>query len=103
LKIDRASARPAGRPFTIGTRLYRPSQDCSHTYGGAVNVMAIDELTPDAFREHVALRLDPEPSWPYPDGLHTLVVDGRRIYVDAKRTRQDRLWWLKVWLTRRRW
>ena len=103
LKVDRRSARPAGRPFVIGDQLYRPAQDCSRTYGGAVNVMAVDELTPDAFREHVALRLEPDPAWPYPDGLHTLVVAGRRIYIDAKRTRRDRVWWVKVWLTRRRW
>lgn len=103
LKVDRATSRPAGRPFVIDGRLYRPAQDCSRTYGGAVNVMAIDELTPDAFREHVALRLEADPDWPYPDGLHTLVVEGRRVYLDAKRTRWDNLWSLKVWLTPRRW
>src|SRR5262249_2987347 len=42
LKRDAATARPAGRPFAIGNRLYRPAQDCTATYGGAVNVMAID-------------------------------------------------------------
>src|SRR5581483_1279473 len=94
---DRRSARPAGRPFTIAGQLYRPAQDCSRTYGGAVHVMAIDALTPDRFSEHIALRLEPDPAWPYPDGLHTLVVDGRRVYIDAKRTRYDNLRWLKVW------
>src|SRR5262249_60187968 len=94
---------PAGRPFVIDRRLYRPAQDCSRTYGGAIHVMAVDELTPDASREHIALRLEPDPAWPYPDGLHTIVVEGRRVYIDAKRTRQDNLRWLKVWVTRRRW
>ena len=102
LKRDRATARPAGRPFTLGNQLYRPSQDCSRTYGGAVNIMAIDELTPDSFSEHVALRLEPDAAWPYPDGLHTLVIDGRRIYIDAKRTQLDPWRWLKVWVMRRR-
>jgi hypothetical protein len=98
VKVDRASARPGGRPFRVAGQLYRPSQDCSRTYGGAVNVMAIDELTPDAFREHVALRLEPDAAWPYPDGVHTLVIDGRHIYIDAKRTSYDNLLGLKVWL-----
>ncbi len=102
LKADRATARPAGRPFVLGGQLYRPSQDCSRTYGGAINLMAVDELTPDTFRERIALRLDPDPSWPYPDGFHTIVVDARRIYIDAKRTQYDPWRWAKVWLKWRR-
>jgi hypothetical protein len=89
LKDDPSSARPAGRPFTIGERLYRPSQDCSETYGGAVNVMHVEALTPTDFRETLALRLEPDASWPYPDGLHHLVIDGTRVYFDAKRAHVD--------------
>jgi hypothetical protein len=89
LKRDVASSRPAGRPFTIGGRLYRPAQDCSETYGGAVNIMEILALTPVGFREAVALRLEPDATWPYPDGLHHLVVDGTTVYFDAKRRRTD--------------
>ena len=94
IKQDIASARPAGRPFTIGDRLYRPAQDCSRTYGGAVHVMEIRKLTPTDFSETVAVRLEPDASWPYPDGLHHLVVDGTRVYLDAKRTHVD---WLLPW------
>lgn len=98
LKSDLSSARPAGRPFTLGGRLFRPAQDCRRSYGGALNVMEILELTPTAFRETRALRLRPDPRWPYPDGFHHLVVDGTRVYIDAKRTRYDCLLWLNVWL-----
>jgi hypothetical protein len=100
LKSDRSSARPAGRPFVLDGRLFRPAQDCSETYGGAVNVMEIVELSPTAFREVHATRLEADPAWPYPHGLHHLVVDGNRVYIDAKRTRYDLLRWLKVWLHR---
>jgi hypothetical protein len=96
LKRDVASSRPAGRPFTIGTRLYRPAQDCRATYGAAVHVMEVETLTPDDFRETVALRLEPDPSWPYPDGLHHVVVDGARVYFDAKRRHIDFLLWMKT-------
>src|SRR4029077_11227797 len=65
LKRDAASARPAGRPFTIGDRVYRPAQDCSVTYGGAVSVMEIETLTPATFRETLALRLQAHPARAY--------------------------------------
>jgi hypothetical protein len=96
IKDDPASARPAGRPFRIGNRWYRPAQDCRATYGGAVHVMEIEELTPTAFNESLALRLEPNPSWPYPDGLHHLVVDGARVYFDAKRTHVDPTLWARI-------
>jgi len=98
LKRDAASARPAGRPFAIDDRVYRPAQDCRETYGGAVQVMEISTLTPAAFAETIALRLEPDPAWPYPDGLHHLVVDGTQVYIDAKRTTVD---WLLPWKVRR--
>jgi len=96
LKRDLASSRPAGRPFRIGDRLFRPAQDCSRTYGGAVVVMEIDRLTPTAFAETLALRLDPDPRWPFPDGRHHLVVDGSRVYFDAKRIHVDPLLCVKL-------
>jgi hypothetical protein len=58
--------------------------------------MEIVVLTPEAFTERPALRLNPDPRWPYPDGLHHLVVDGTRVYFDAKKTRRDYLLALKV-------
>jgi hypothetical protein len=103
LKSDLRSARGAGRPFSLGSRLYRPAQDCSRTYGGAVNVMEIVELGPTRFRETLAARLEPDAAWPYPHGLHHLVVDGCRVYIDAKRRRRDNLLWLKAWLGPRLW
>jgi len=68
----------SGRPFMLDGRMFRPAQDCSETYGGAVNVMEIVELSPTVFREVHATRLEADPSWPYPHGLHHLVVDGNR-------------------------
>jgi len=96
VKRDTASARPAGRPFSLNGRLYRPAQDCTDTYGGAVHVMEIVALTPTDFHERLALRLEADPAWPYPDGLHHLVVDGTRVYFDAKRTYVDWLLCLKL-------
>src|SRR6185503_5059450 len=95
LKCDLETARPAGRPFVIGNRTFRPAQDCRQTYGAAVVVMEVLELDPARFREVSVLRLAPDPAWPYPDGLHHLVVDGARVYIDAKKTHHDPWLWLK--------
>ena len=96
VKRDLASARPAGRPFVLDGRWYRPAQDCTETYGGAVHLMEVLALTPTEFRERIALRLEPDPAWPYPDGLHHVVVDGTRVYIDAKRMYVDWLLWMKT-------
>ena len=58
--------------------------------------MDVVALTPTRFVEAPALRLEPDPRWPYPDGLHHLVIDGARVYFDAKKTRRDYLLPLKL-------
>jgi hypothetical protein len=95
LKSDLSSARPAGRPFVIKRRLFRPAQDCSNHYGGAVEIMEVTELTPSRFREVRALRLEPDRTGPYPDGLHHLVIDGEKVYLDGKKRQPDRWRWLR--------
>ena len=37
--------RPAGPLFRSGGILYRPSQDCSFTYGHSVSINRVDALT----------------------------------------------------------
>jgi hypothetical protein len=90
--IDVASARPAGPPFVVDGVLYRPGQDCSQTYGGAIAIARIDELTPRTYQETVVRRLAPPPGR-FADGFHTvscagdvLVVDGKRTHYDARNT-----------------
>lgn len=85
IKIDVRSARPAGPPIAIDGELYRPSQDCSRTYGGAVVLNRVDRLTPTEFEEEVVGVLAPDPDGPYPDGLHTLGVHPNSTVIDAKR------------------
>lgn len=85
LKIDVRSARPAGTPFTHMGRLYRPSQDCSRTYGGAVTINEIIRLTPTEFVEEVAAKLQPLSRSRYNSGIHTLSRFGDRTLIDGKR------------------
>lgn len=85
LKSDVRSARPAGTPFTTGGRLIRPAQDCSRAYGGAVILLAVTSLSPTSFAEEPVGRLAPDPTGPYPDGLHTLSAAGDLVLIDGNR------------------
>lgn len=86
VKSDYASTRPAGTPFWHAGALHRPAQDCSATYGGAVVINRVRELTPEAFAEETVVRLTPGKDWPHRGGWHTLSGVGERTtLVDAKR------------------
>ncbi|NNG16475.1 MAG: formyl transferase, partial [Gemmatimonadales bacterium] len=82
VKLDIRSARPAGRPFEVDGSIYRPSQDCSVRYGGAIVLNRIEQLSETDYREVVVDRIDP--GWgPGLIGTHTInshheltVVDG---------------------------
>ena len=50
--LDAASARPAGQMFTLDDgQLYRPAQDCTRAYGGALSLARVDRLDGDAYRQ----------------------------------------------------
>ena len=87
VKIDCRSSRPGGRPFAHDGHLYRPTQDCSRVYGGAIAINRILELTPHRFVEEVAVRIEPDAKGPYPHGLHHFVPFGDRTVIDGNRRR----------------
>lgn len=87
VKTDVRSSRPAGTPFVVNGELYRPAQDCSRVYGGAVKLLRITELSADRFAEEVVHAIGPWRDTPYPVGLHTLTAWGDRTLIDAKRLR----------------
>jgi hypothetical protein len=89
VKIDIRGARPAGMLFNFDGRLFRPGQDCAATYGAAVAIHEILALTETEFREAPVALLRPDKSGPFPHGLHTLVHDGTRFWVDGKRYKFD--------------
>jgi hypothetical protein len=90
-KTDITSARPAGTPFVADGALYRPAQDCSTTYGGAVVVNRILELTPTKFREERVATVGPFREGPYRHGIHTLSSAGDRTLVDGMRFAFNRM------------
>ena len=86
VKCDLRSSRPGGTPF-MGEdgALYRPAQDCSRVYGGAVVINRVTRLTPDEFQEEAAAHLRADRAGPCPDGLHTLSAAGNLTLIDGKR------------------
>lgn len=86
VRVDLASSRPGGTPFTLDGRLRLPVQDCTRTYGGAIRLLEILELTPDRFEAQAGPPLQPPPSaGPYRNGLHTLSACGDVTLFDVKR------------------
>lgn len=85
---DRRHARPAGPLFSADGALIRPAQDCSSTYGAAVNLRVIRRLSLDHYEEETVRRIEP-PRGQYPHGLHTLCPGGDVTFVDGKRLRFD--------------
>ncbi|WP_395022685.1 hypothetical protein [Dongia sp.] len=82
---DRSAARPAGPIFETAQGLIRPAQDCSTTYGGALTLNRIIELSPTAYREEVVRRIAPLPL--YQAGLHAICPAGDYTIIDGKRWR----------------
>ena len=63
-------ARGAGAVFDAVGRLIRPSQDCSVSYGYALNLNEVVSLTGAGYRERIICRVDP--GWmPGLEGVHS--------------------------------
>lgn len=84
--------RNAGALIECNGKLYRPTQDCSHTYGGQVNVMEIIRITPEyyeerLFEEHIL----PSHESFYRQGGHQLnYVEFRGAIIMATDAKRDR-------------
>lgn len=87
VKSDILSSRPAGTPFVVGKRLYRPGQDCASHYGSAISVNEVAKLSETDFEERVVTRVEPPSDGPFPYGLHTISQVGDRTLIDGAEKR----------------
>ena len=85
VKIDVRGARCAGAPLVFGDRFFRVGQDCAATYGAGLVIHEVTSLSETDFKETLVTSLRPDKTGPFPHGLHTLVHDGQRFWVDGKR------------------
>ena len=77
-----SSARPAGKIFKEGKKLYRPSQDCAGSYGAGVNIFEIVTLNKDEYEEVLISKRKPD--WDKSlIGLHTLNFDSKYSVIDV--------------------
>lgn len=91
VKLDICSARPAGTPFYHDGILYRPGQDSSRQYGGAVTLNRVDEISRTSYRETPVGRVAPVSSL-YSYGLHTLSRAGDHTLIDGAEMRPTVPW-----------
>ncbi|HEX5532277.1 MAG TPA: hypothetical protein VFX33_00885 [Actinomycetales bacterium] len=85
VKVDIASARPAGTPWVDGAGLVRPGQDSTERYGAQVVLHRITRLDPNEFEEVPYGVVGPDPRGAYPDGLHTVCREADRVVIDGCR------------------
>ncbi|MEX0797462.1 MAG: hypothetical protein WD274_12295 [Acidimicrobiia bacterium] len=85
IKSDISSSRPGGRPFRHEGHLYRPAQDSSSSYGGAIALNRVDDLTPTTFHETIVKRIRPPVTGPYRAGIHTASGQGDLTVIDGRR------------------
>ena len=100
VRCDPGSARPGGTPVVISNAIVLPTQDCRHTYGGAVVPLWITRLDTDTFIAQAKAALAP-PQGAGADcaGMHTLSACGPVTLVDIK-TIDRSVWSLRIELGR---
>ncbi len=84
---DVKRARPAGRLFREGGRLYRPSQNCAHRYGYGFQISEVLKLEEQDYKERVVTTAVPE----WQPGLlatHTFNRVHRLSVIDAQQRRR---------------
>ncbi|EIJ33188.1 glucosamine inositolphosphorylceramide transferase family protein [Thiothrix nivea] len=97
--VARASqARPAGRIFSEGGQLYRPSQNCAGAYGRGLNINLIQRLDAYVYQEETVSRCMPDGEHDM-HGVHTLGIGSNIAVSDAVHVRR-RLGVLDRWVVK---
>lgn len=83
------SSRMGGTPFVHQDALYLPMQDCRESYGGALRLLRVDELTPDHFHAEIVRDITPDSLASGYEGCHTLSACGTLTLLDMKTTQHS--------------
>ena len=108
VSVDDVNKRPAGYFFADGERLIRPAQDCSESYGCALNLYEVEQVSEEAYSEQLILKLRPEDIYTdlrgTPAGLHTYNTTEHYELIDLKEYETDYWFWVMrpVWFIWRR-
>ena len=85
VKTDIRSSRPAGNPFVIDGKLFRPAQDCSIRSGRRICINQVVSITPTTFQEKEFTLLNPDRKSKYSKGMHTFCIAEGDVIVDGKK------------------
>lgn len=77
--------RPAGGIIKCNNQIFRPSQDSSEEYGGAIVLHEILEISPTSYREREVRTISPNMINGFDSGIHTINATKNHIVVDSKR------------------
>lgn len=90
---DDNNIRPAGNVFYYDNQLLRPAQDCSTSYGCALNFYEITEIGSNTYAENLIMKIKPEEIKSdlrdTPKGIHTYNFDDAYEIIDLKMYRFD--------------
>ncbi len=82
VKSNVSNSRPAGSIFYLDGKLYRPSQDCSRSYGGRIIINEVKILTEQFYLEQTVNVLEPPEGF---QGIHNLSFAGDSMLFDCKK------------------
>lgn len=100
--------RPAGHLFRVGDKLLRPAQDCTESYGCALNLYEVTDVTGDRLEEHLLCKIHPEEIRSdlgrKAEGIHTYNMTEEYEVLDLKGYEADPLFTIMrpVWFVWRR-
>ena len=87
--------RPGGSLFVHQEKLIRPAQDCTESYGCALNIYQVNELSTDAYGEELLTRITPSRIRSDlrgdPQGIHTYNISSKYEVIDLKQYKIDLL------------
>ena len=103
--INDCNVRPAGHFFRWNGKRIRPGQDCSSSYGCALNFYEVTEVSSEAFSETLYKKIQPSDIRSNlkkkPEGIHTYNMSASYEVIDLKGYEADWLfyimrpvWWL---------
>ena len=105
---DDPNKRPGGHFFKVGEELYRPAQDCTQSYGCALNLYKIEQVSEDNYLEKLIRKIRPDElhsNLPRrAEGIHTYNFSEHYEVIDLKGYEVDPLFYVMrpIWFIWRR-
>lgn len=108
INVDDANKRPGGKLFSYRGKLVRPAQDCTQSYGCALNFYEVTKVEKDAYEEVLLTKVRPteirSDFLKIPQGIHTYNQSEKYEVIDLKSYEKDWLFYIvrPVWFIWRR-